>query len=66
MHNNFCLFSVDPETVIVPILCSIVVFPIVVAALICLLRHYNRRARAKDKFRYSQTHENCFISLFDY
>ena len=44
-------FPVPPETVIVPILVSILVFPIVAAATICLLRHYNRRARAKDKFR---------------
>ena len=48
----FFRFSVAPETVIIPIICSIIVFPIVVATLICLLRHYNRRARAKDKFRY--------------
>ena len=44
--------TVPPETVIVPILVSIVAFPVLAAAIICLLRHYNRRARAKDKFRY--------------
>ena len=44
-------FSVQPETVIIPIVCSIIIFPIVVLATICLLRHYNERARAKDRFR---------------
>lgn len=43
--------TIPPETVIIPIVCSIIIFPILVAAIICFLRHYNRRARAKDKFR---------------
>jgi len=43
--------TVPPETVIIPILCSIIVFPIVAASAICLLRYYNQRARAKDRFR---------------
>lgn len=43
--------TVPPETVIVPILCSIIIFPIVAASAICLLRYYNQRARAKDRFR---------------
>ncbi len=47
---NEC-FSVQPETVIIPIVCSIIIFPIVVLATICLLKHYNERARAKDRFR---------------
>ena len=48
----FCFFPVPPETVIVPILCSIIIFPVVAASAICLLRYYNQRARAKDRFRY--------------
>jgi len=43
--------TVPPETVIIPILCSIIIFPIVAASAICLLRYYNQRARAKDRFR---------------
>ena len=43
--------SVPPQTVIIPILCSIIIFPIVAASAICLLRYYNQRARAKDRFR---------------
>ena len=44
-----------------PILISIVVFPLIAVATICLLRHYNRRARAKDKFRYlfGAFHSRC-------
>ena len=50
---RFLLFaSVDPETVIIPILCSIFIFPVVASTVILLLRYYNRRARAKEKFRY--------------
>ena len=45
------LSPVAPETVIIPIICSIVVFPVLAAGIICFLRHYNRRQRAKDKFR---------------
>ena len=52
-------FLVPPETVIIPIISSIIIFPIVVAATIMLLRHYNRRARAKDKFRYAHGFPIC-------
>lgn len=43
--------TVPPQTVIIPIICSIIIFPIVAASAICLLRYYNQRARAKDRFR---------------
>ncbi|CAB4067633.1 unnamed protein product [Lepeophtheirus salmonis] len=43
--------TIAPETVIIPIVVSIIVFPIFVVSAIFLLRYYNQRARAKDKFR---------------
>jgi len=43
--------TIPPEVVIIPIICSIVIFPLVVVTSICLLRYYNQRARAKERFR---------------
>ena len=60
------LFSVQPETVIIPIVCSIIIFPIVVLATICFLKHYNERARAKDRFRYDIPNIFFQVKLVNY
>jgi len=44
-------FQVQSETVIIPIVCSIILFPTFVLAAILLLKHYNEKRRAKDRFR---------------
>jgi len=45
------LFSVQPEIVVIPMVCSIVLFPTIVLATILFLKHCNEKRRAKDRFR---------------
>merc|ERR1712126_286335 len=43
--------KVTPEFVIIPIVSSIIIFPILTVVILLLLRHYNQKAREKEAFR---------------
>jgi len=59
--RNLLSISVSPEVVIVPIVSSILIFPIVAFIVICCLR--KRAARARQKARMAK---RWVISLFTY
>ncbi|GFY77072.1 hypothetical protein TNIN_301681 [Trichonephila inaurata madagascariensis] len=63
--DKFNYVSLDPRPVVIPILSSVIGFPIVVFALICALRHRAMKLRRRDQLKKLQSGISKVITMIE-